>query len=912
MISFFVRVLRVEKIYAALFLFAFASSSLGQGGGLESGAIIVLSSKGLVEVTDPQGKIITKTLKPGTVLTEGFTIRTGLTGEMSALFSNGMTATLERQTSLKISTFLQAPFQGDNQTIDQTADELSPSTLALSLDMGSLIVESKKLNKDSSFQIQTSVGTAGIQGTEFQLSQQKGGTCKLDVSSSAVSFTSANNPQPTLITEGQGMDASPDGTIQARPIDSVAKINIGNKNQAAAKIASNISFAVLKEAAGKAKSIAPFSSGSNDSDSPSQEKTKGSNEKEKSKEGNEGSPDQDMRDGFLKQSKLNLRSASGTELISRSTNLEIRYYKDPKSGEIFVQTLDRFGIILNSSLATEEQMEKYSEEIGDGLSEEIGDGLSEEIGDGLSEEIGDELAVLIKYVFDPDSEEIIIEFLDKDENKLSSERISISDDQDINFLLDTLSPWVSEKDKTIDAIALKVFMQQLENGSSYDKGINDALHSAIRLARPFLEPLTLPSDASLLKTTNANDLKNQFSQNPYAYEFGLMLAEYGAFGEKYAEGQVSPLNIAENILKMLGGRSSLQEADQLNDLFPKVIKVGEVSDGGVTFEGEILGTRDINLGKEKNANLDLEISRIVGVGGSTVTIPAGPSPEESFTLDPSKAADIDAMNQVFSIVAAKDIIIKDNIHFGNSKNYDQAIVIGAADDIHFRTKSSSSIADYFEAEFLDQVFLSESTPAPLEHPDKITIKNDGSDFGIGSHDKLELINLDISTKGNLAIGSLDELKILSTRFDESTELSDNNLENVLQLNQLSAGTDKGDDSRVFLYAQNRIAANGLGFGNNVREISMDAKTIDLKNVKFPDKSNVVLRSKVGKPTFGSANQKRGHVNFINNVYHGVNQVNRNFFSADEINSIKRVSIDNLPKGEPSKSVPAIRIRSHSP
>ena len=62
MISFFVRFLRVEKIYAALFLFAFASSSLGQGGGLESGAIIVLSSKGLVEVTDPLGKIITKTL----------------------------------------------------------------------------------------------------------------------------------------------------------------------------------------------------------------------------------------------------------------------------------------------------------------------------------------------------------------------------------------------------------------------------------------------------------------------------------------------------------------------------------------------------------------------------------------------------------------------------------------------------------------------------------------------------------------------------------------------------------------------------------------------------------------------------------------------------------------------------------
>lgn len=884
MISFLLRFLWIKKIYAAIFLLAFASSSLGQRGGSESGAIIVLSSKGLVEVTDTQGKTITKTLKPGTVLTEGFTIRTGFTGEMSALFSNGMTATLERQTSLKISTFLQVPVQGDNQTIDQTEDELSPTTLALSLDMGSLIVESKKLNKDSSFQIQTSVGTAVIRGTEFQLSQQKGGACKLDVSSSAVSFTSANNPQPTLITEGQGMDASPDGTIQARPIDSVAKINIGNKNQASAKIASKISFAVLKEAAGKAKSIAPNSSGSNDSNSKSQKNVKPYSEKEKSEEYNEGVSDKDIRGSFLEQSKLNLRSASGTELISRSTNLETKYYKDPKSGEILVQTLDRFGNILNSTVATEEQKEKYSEEIGG----------------GSPEEVGDDLAVKINYVFAPNSEEIIIEFLDDDANKLSSERIPISDEfQDINFLLDTLSPWVSEKDKTVDAIALKVFMQQLEKGSSYDKGINEALHSAIRLARPFLEPLILPSDASLLKTTNANDLKNQFSQNPYAYEFGLMLAEYGAFGAKHTEGQVSPVNIAENILKMLGGRSSLQEADQLNDLFKKVIKVGEVSDSGVTFEGEILGTRDINLGEEKNENLDLEISRIVGVGGSTVTIPAGPSPDASFTLDPSKAADIDAMNQVFSIVAAKDVIIKDSIHFGNSKNYDQAIVIGAADDIHFRTKSS--IADYFEAEFLDQVFLSESTPAPLEHPDKITIKNDGSDFGIGSYDKLELIDLDISTEGNLALGSLDELKILSTRFDESIELSNDNIENVLNLNNFSAGTEGSHENQVYLYAHNRIAVNGLGFGQNVREIYMDAITIDLKNVKFPNASQVHLKSKVGSPTFGTNAREIGKVNFIENVYHGRDAVDQGFFSQD---------VTNRNSNKQVGQIPAIQISAH--
>ena len=36
-----------------------------------------------------------------------------------------------------------------------------------------------------------------------------------------------------------------------------------------------------------------------------------------------------------------------------------------------------------------------------------------------------------------------------------------------------------------------------------------------------------------------------------------------------------------------------------------------------------------------------------------------------------------------------------------------------------------------------------------------------------------------------------------------------------------------------MYAHDRMAVNGLGFGGNVREIYMDANTIDLKNIKFP-------------------------------------------------------------------------------
>ena len=89
-----------------------------------------------------------------------------------------------------------------------------------------------------------------------------------------------------------------------------------------------------------------------------------------------------------------------------------------------------------------------------------------------------------------------------------------------------------------------------------------------------------------------------------------------------------------------------------------------------------------------------------------------------------------------------------------------------------------------------------------------------------------------------------------------------------------------------MYAHDRIAVNGLGFGGNVREIYMDANTIDLKNIKFPDSSEVMLKSKLGYPTFGHENRKIGHVNFIKMSIKNSDAVNQGFFHSDQRTSIK--------------------------
>ena len=51
------------------------------------------------------------------------------------------------------------------------------------MEIGSLVVQTKKLKKSSSFSISTTTGTAGIRGTQFQMAMSPNTGMKLDVAS---------------------------------------------------------------------------------------------------------------------------------------------------------------------------------------------------------------------------------------------------------------------------------------------------------------------------------------------------------------------------------------------------------------------------------------------------------------------------------------------------------------------------------------------------------------------------------------------------------------------------------------------------------------------------------------------------------------------------------------------------------
>ena len=90
-------------------------------------------------------------IQRGTVLPKGYSLTTGKFSEAVLLFSNGTLSTVGESSTLRVSTFEQTPFDPGNKKLADIKSEPSQSTLALDLLVGDLVVQTKKLNKGSTF-----------------------------------------------------------------------------------------------------------------------------------------------------------------------------------------------------------------------------------------------------------------------------------------------------------------------------------------------------------------------------------------------------------------------------------------------------------------------------------------------------------------------------------------------------------------------------------------------------------------------------------------------------------------------------------------------------------------------------------------------------------------------------------------
>ena len=343
--------------------------------------------------------------------------------------------------------------------------------------------------------------------------------------------------------------------------------------------------------------------------------------------------------------------------------------------------------------------------------------------------------------------------------------------------------------------------------------LQNALTQAVIVADLFLKDVTINSVSDLSININTGSL----TQTGYNTELVKLLVKYGAIGDKGSSLATEAIN---------GFSTTGETSTNLSALASTVgyLKFLDTLTGDDSVGGE-------NGVKFTSSVLDVSLDKVSLTPGSNVDIASGATIDVSEKL---KKATSHSDRKIYVIGAAKDMTIKGDVTFTNTNDVeDHALVLGAADELYIRSEySNANGADYSV----------DATP--------VNIKYTGSNLGLGSESEMRLVNVNIETGGNLAIGTLNDLHIGFNDGHSSTFSVGN-------------GGKNSDPDNVYLYASNLISVNGLQFSGRVDDIYMDAITIDLKNVSFPEHSDVMLRSQIG-----SINGGTGSVNFLGNVKHG--------------------------------------------
>jgi hypothetical protein len=357
---------------------------------------------------------------------------------------------------------------------------------------------------------------------------------------------------------------------------------------------------------------------------------------------------------------------------------------------------------------------------------------------------------------------------------------------------------------------LLIAIAQVTSEANYSPGFQTALAEAVKIASAILTDKTITTASDLPTAITSDSLSSSYNT-----ELIRILAKYGAIG---SNGD----NVANAVLGT--DYAAFTSSQSLSSLLQSSTAsyLGNLSD---------LGARTFSTEDAGHSVLNLSMSNVTLAPAANITVSSDASIDVDNYLG---AAATSSDSKVFVIGAAKDLTIAGDVTFTNTNTAENhALVIGAADDLYFRSEYSTA------------------TSADYAAPNPITVKYEGSNLGIGSYDSMRLVNVNMETGGNLALGTLKELHIGLSDGHSST---------------FTVGNGGNSPDNVYLYANELISINGLQFSGKVDDIYMESITINLSNVEFPQNSDVMLRSRDGTMNFGRS--QPGSVNFIKNVKYG--------------------------------------------
>ena len=185
---------------------------------------------------------------------------------------------------------------------------------------------------------------------------------------------------------------------------------------------------------------------------------------------------------------------------------------------------------------------------------------------------------------------------------------------------------------------------------SYDD-FTIAVQHAVNLAQSFLETITISATISDNQVRSVEGLINEFTNNPYAFEFAQLLAEHGAIS--------NPKNqqATDNLLAILGS-DRLSDPDYLSTILGQDLIIGDSYNSQI-LNGGIIGARNASIDSDVADKLKVRLSNIKALIGGDIFISQDAKIDVSNYLSPKQPGQ---GTKLFTIAAAKDLSILSLIH----------------------------------------------------------------------------------------------------------------------------------------------------------------------------------------------------------------------------------------------------------
>lgn len=219
------------------------------------GVIIVAGLSGEVKIAErPEGnryaEYVSRHAKVGDMVQNGTVLTTGKDSEAQLIFTNGTLANLRENSRLSLSAFWQVEFDGSDRMVSELKNEVSASRIALELKLGELVMDVRKLEKDSSLMIETMLGQAGVRGTQFRILMDEEST-SLGVHEGEVAFLDKKNEIKT-VSEGENLGINKTGESDFLDLSKGQRLRIQEAIERCSKESNRYSTAQLGSVADQA------------------------------------------------------------------------------------------------------------------------------------------------------------------------------------------------------------------------------------------------------------------------------------------------------------------------------------------------------------------------------------------------------------------------------------------------------------------------------------------------------------------------------------------------------------------------------------------------------------------------------------------------------------------------------------